>query len=353
MEKSSNTTQNVYQSLVIVTIITLSLYFAGTLIMPIIFSGLVAILLNPLADFFERLKFPRGLASLSAVLIGSSIIVSLFIIIFIQSQEIIEDVPQLIQQNSESLEESEEQIENSLIYEYIQEHSNVITNNLESIKSYSIEMLQSGLIGFKDALVFLITCPIYIFFMLFCKKNIYNFFTELFVKKKSKEEGKNIVVEIKNSLYNYLKGLALVMILTGALTALGLYLLGIEYALFLGALTALLTPIPYVGVFISALIPFILALLTKDSFWYAGGVVGIFVIVQFLEGYVITPKVMSESVNINPLIIIVGLIIFGSIIGFMGMILTVPVLAVIKVFLSHYPSLKAWDLLLRDDDKSD
>jgi predicted PurR-regulated permease PerM len=139
------------------------------------------------------------------------------------------------------------------------------------------------------------------------------------------------------------------MIITGALTFIGLYLLGIEYALFLGALTALLTPIPYVGVFISALIPITLSLLTKDSFWYAGGVIGIFVVVQFLEGYVITPKVMRESVNINPFIIVLGLIIFGSVIGFMGMILTVPILAVIKVLITHYPSLKAWDLLLRDD----
>lgn len=342
-------TQKIYQSLVIITIITLALYFAGTLIMPIIFSGFLAVLLNPVADFFERIKFPRGLASLSAVLLGSVFIVGLLLVIFIQSQEIIEDVPKLIEKNSESLKISEQQLENSFVYEYIQEHSDVITNNLESVKTYSIELLQSGLLGFKDAVIFVITCPIYIFFMLFCKKNIYNFFTELYAKKKTKEEGENIIEEVKSSLYNYLKGLSLVMIITGTLTFIGLYFLGIEYALFLGALTALLTPIPYVGVFISAIIPITLSLLTKDSFWYAGGVIGIFVLVQFLEGYVVTPKVMSESVNINPFVIVLGLIVFGSVIGFMGMVLTVPILAVIKVLITHYPSLKAWDLLLRDD----
>jgi len=346
---STTATQNVYQSLMILTIITLGLYFAGTVIMPIIFSGFVAVLLNPVADFFERLKFSRGLASLCAVLIGTIGIVAIFLVILIQSQEIIEEVPLLIEKNSTSLKLSEEQFSNWMIYEYIEEHANQITNNLESFKSYSIEILQSGLSGFKDAIVFLITCPIYIFFMLFCKQNIYNFFTELYARKKTKKEGEGIIKEIKTSLYNYLKGLSLVMIITGTLTFLGLYFLGIKYALFLGALTALLTPIPYIGVFISALIPITLAILTKDSFWYAGGVVGVFVVVQFLEGYVVTPKVMSESVNINPFIIVLGLIIFGSVIGFMGMILTVPILAVIKVLLNHYPSLKAWDLLLRDD----
>jgi predicted PurR-regulated permease PerM len=342
-------TQKIYQSLVILTIITLGLYFAGTLIMPIIFSGFVAVLLNPVADFMERLKFPRGLASLIAVLLGSVFIVGLFIIVLIQSQEIIAEVPQLIQNNSSFLVLSADQFENSILYEYIQEHSGIITDNLESIKSYSIQLLQSGLIGFKDAIVFLITCPIYIFFMLFCKQNIYNFFTELYEKRKTKHEGENIIKEVKSSLFNYLKGLSIVMLITGTLTFLGLYFLGIEYALFLGALTALLTPIPYIGVFISALIPIFLAVLTKDSLWYAGGVIGIFGVVQFLEGYVVTPKVMSESVNINPFIIVLGLIVFGSVIGFMGMVLTVPILAVIKVLLTHYPSLKAWELLLRDD----
>jgi predicted PurR-regulated permease PerM len=119
------------------------------------------------------------------------------------------------------------------------------------------------------------------------------------VEKSATQEGGNIINEVKSSLYNYLKGLSIGMMITGTLTFLGLYFLGIEYALFLGALTALLTPIPYIGVFISALIPTALAVLTKDSFWYAGGVLGVFAVVQFVEGYVVTPKVMSESVNIT------------------------------------------------------
>lgn len=347
MEKSK--TQAIYHSLMIVSIITLVLYFASTLIMPIIFSGFVAVLLNPLADFFERIKFSRGIASFLAVLLGSTLLVGLFLVIIIQSQEIIEDIPTLIEENPSTFKLTEEQIEQSILFSYFREHSDIITNNLEEFKRYSVTLLQSGLIGFKDALVFLITCPIYVFFMLFCKRNIYNFFTEINRKKSTTQESSNIIKEVKTSLYNYLKGLSIVMMITGTLTFLGLYFLGIEYALFLGTLTALLTPIPYIGVFISALIPTVLAVLTKDSFWYAGGVLGVFVVVQFLEGYVVTPKVMSESVNINPFIIVLGLIVFGSVIGFMGMILTVPILAVIKVLLGHYSSLKAWELLLRDD----
>lgn len=83
--------------------------------MPIIFSGFVAVLLNPVADFLERLKFPRGLASLLAVLTGSGVIVGLFIMVLIQSQEIIAEIPQLIQNNSSFLVLSADQFENSIL----------------------------------------------------------------------------------------------------------------------------------------------------------------------------------------------------------------------------------------------
>src|SRR5690554_5438599 len=140
----------------------------------------------------------------------------------------------------------------------------------------------------------------------------------------------------------------LVMLTVGVLTYLGLLLLGIKYALFLGILTALLTPLPYIGVIISATIPIIIAILTKDTAWYIFGVVAIFAFVQFLEGNIITPKIMGNNVNINPLIIIVSLVIFGAISGLLGMVLTVPILAVIKVIVDHSPNLKQWQFLMED-----
>jgi predicted PurR-regulated permease PerM len=108
-----------------------------------------------------------------------------------------------------------------------------------------------------------------------------------------------------------------------------------------------MTLIPYIGVFVSAIIPIIIALITKDTFWYAGGVVLVFVIVQVLEGNVITPKIVGDKVGLNPLVVIIGIVIFGAIAGVAGMIITIPVLALFKIIAEHAPGWEPIKLLLK------
>lgn len=209
-------------------------------------------------------------------------------------------------------------------------------------------MLEGGYKGLSNMLMFLITCPVYIFFMLLYRNNVYRFIIESQRKSNGNKDSDEVIDDVKHSLYQYIKGMLIVMLVVGTLTYIGLLALGIKYALFLGILTALLTPLPYIGVIISAAIPIIIAMLTKDTAWYIFGVVAVFAFVQFLEGNLITPKIMGNNVNINPLIIIISLVIFGAISGLVGMILTVPILAVIKVIVEHSPSLKRWQFLMED-----
>lgn len=345
---TEGTLSRAYKSLMIIFIIVLALIFAGDLIMPILFSGMIAVLLNPFHNKLENININRGFAAFLVVILSSIILIGLILMMAIQSQGIVQEIPKLMKESESFL--SVEFIEENLnyLYELIKDNIDVIEKNLDEVKSTIISLFSQGVTGLRVALLFLILCPIYVFFMLLCKGHIYRFIRGYHPKK---EKGKEDVLEnVKQSLYNYLQGLFLVMTISGTLTFIGLYIVGIEYALFLGALTALLTPIPYIGVFISALIPIILALLTKDSLWFTGGVIIVFAIVQFLESYVFTPKIMGDSVNINPLIIVIGLIIFGSLTGIIGMIMTVPVLAIIKVIIDYYPHLKPWKYLLEDEE---
>jgi predicted PurR-regulated permease PerM len=127
-----------------------------------------------------------------------------------------------------------------------------------------------------------------------------------------------------------------------------LLLLGIDHAIFFGILSGILTIIPYIGIFIGALFPVIMALLTKDSMWYPAGVVIIFTIVQFIEGNFITPRITGSRVSINALAAIVALLIGGKILGIAGMILAVPALGIIKIILSHTTHLKHFVILIED-----
>jgi predicted PurR-regulated permease PerM len=110
----------------------------------------------------------------------------------------------------------------------------------------------------------------------------------------------------------------------------------------------LLTIIPYVGIFIGASLPVILALLTKDSAWYAVGVIGLFSFVQFLEGNFITPRITGSKVSINALAAIIALLIGGKILGIAGMILAVPCLGIFKILLSHSKHLSPFVILIED-----
>src|SRR5690606_27996813 len=135
-------------------------------------------------------------------------------------------------------------------------------------------------------------------------------------------------------------GLFTVIVIIAVLNTVGLFALGIKHAIFFGALSAILTIISYAGVFLGSLLPAIFALVTKDSLWYPVGVIGIFAVVQFLEGNFITPNIVGNQVSVNPFAAIVGLLIGGMMLGATGMIFAIPLLAIIKVICDGVESAK-------------
>lgn len=354
MTERKSKLDSAFKSIVIITIVLLAIYFAGNIIMPILFSGLIAIVLVPFADLLERLKLPRGLASFITVICASILLFGIVLVVVIQGQEVIVEVPKMAENKLSSFNLEKIEIQSKAVLKFIQENSSTLEDVITQAQQVATTVLKTGLIGLKDALSFLILIPVYVFFMLLCRKHIFRFVMAFHVdpqtsQTKDQEQGMKLINGVKNSLFHYLKGLTLIMMISGTLTFLGLYFIGLDYALVLGVITAVLTPIPYIGVTISAVIPLLLAFLTKDSLWYVAGVLIVFIVVQFTENYFLTPRIMGKSVNINPLIIVIGLIVIGSLTGLIGMILTVPILAITKVIVDNYPHLKPWKYLLEDE----
>src|SRR5690606_41918749 len=136
---------------------------------------------------------------------------------------------------------------------------------------------------------------------------------------------------------SYLMGLILVMGIVAILNTVGLYILGVQYAWFFGTLASLLMLLPYIGIAIGSILPAIFALATKDSAWYALGVIAWFQVVQFLEGNFITPNIVGSKVSINPLMAIISIFLGGMLFGIAGLILALPLPATIKVILDYTP----------------
>ncbi len=152
---------------------------------------------------------------------------------------------------------------------------------------------------------------------------------------------------------DYITGLFMVMAIVGALNSIGLFILGIKYALFFGLLASILTIIPYIGIFIGSLLPMAFALVTKDSAWYAVGVAAFFWVVQFLEGNFITPNIIGNKVSINPFAAILALFIGAEVWGAAGMILFIPFLAILKVLFDAVEPLQPFGFLIGDPHASD
>lgn len=336
------------KSFFIVTFLVLAFYFFGSVLMPILFAGIASLILLPLVQFFERLRLGKTFSVLLTVLLLLIVVIGLVSILVVQSRSIATEFPKLMKENHSFLNIDPDDLTIQSISTMISVKTESMQEYLSALKGGMIGLVEGGYKGITNLFFFLITCPIYIFFMLLYRNNVYRFIKEYQRKSLGDKDSDKIIRDVKYSLFQYLKGMLLVMLIVGTLTYIGLLIVGIKYALFLGILTALLTPIPYIGVFISASIPIIIAVLTKDSGWYTIGVLGVFGVVQFLEGNIITPKIMGNNVNINPLVIIISLVLFGAVSGLLGLILTVPILAVIKVIIEHSPNLKPWKYLFED-----
>jgi predicted PurR-regulated permease PerM len=155
-----------------------------------------------------------------------------------------------------------------------------------------------------------------------------------------------ILAETINTYFHFIKGMIQVYLIVGVLNSIGLLALGIPHAILFGMLTAIMTIIPYVGIFISALLPISIAWITKDAVWYPLGVVAVFTFVQYLEANIIFPKVVATQLKVSTWATLVAIVAGGILWGVSGMILFIPFIGILKIVTEHIPEWGALNILL-------
>ena len=165
-------------------------------------------------------------------------------------------------------------------------------------------------------------------------------------EKRARLDIKDTLIKIKETVQSYIGGLGIVTLLLTVLNSLGLWIIGIDYPIFWGALSGLLCVVPYVGSFLGGLLPFLYALTTADQSWQPVALVLYYGAVQQIEGNFITPNIVGDKVDINPMFAILSLIFFGSFWGIGGMLLALPMVSIIRIILSQFDSTKAVALLM-------
>jgi predicted PurR-regulated permease PerM len=225
------------------------------------------------------------------------------------------------------------------------EQIDYINKAADNVLGSSGDLLGSVTGFFGDFFTVMGIMPVYIFFILYYRNFFEDFICMLFPKQ---PDGKvhAILDQIEVVSQSYIKGLLTVVVIVGTLNTIGLLLLGIENAIFFGALASMLAIIPYIGIIIGSLLPATIALITKDSAWYSVGVVGVMLFVQLLEGNFITPNIVGGRVSVNPFIAILALFLGGFLWGPAGMILAIPYTAILKVVFDNVEPLRPYGFLI-------
>lgn len=314
-------------------ILFIALWFLGSVILPFLVGGAMAYFLDPVADRLQRAGFSRIAATALIATVATVLAVVGFLLI----------VPTLVRQAAQLVETAPAIAERlqgffSTQFPSLTQEGSVLNDTLTqlgaAVQARGGELVSgilSSAVGILGFVVFIVVVPVVAFYML-------NDWDRMVAKVDSwlpldhKEAVRDIAREIDRVLSGFVRGQVSVCLILGTFYSVALMLAGLNFGLVVGAIAGTVTFIPYVGALIGGALAIGLALY---QFWgdpvSIGIVAGIFAVGQFLEGNVITPKLVGSSVGLHPLWLIFALSAFGTVFGFVGMLVAVPVSAVIGV----------------------
>jgi predicted PurR-regulated permease PerM len=327
----------IYKLFVVIALTLVAMVWAADVIIPFAFAGILSVVMQPLVKRLEARRVAPALA-ISLVLLMTIVVLGLLIWLMVgQIMGLVADLPNLqtkleafINQTSSTLRE----FGISTV-----DQNKMVADAMSTVSTF----LAAIVLSTTNVLSALVQIPIYIFLLLIYRDKFQAFFLALLP---GREFGWK--KDVERVIQGYISGLFLVTMIIAALNTVGLLIVGIDHAIFFGILSGVLTIIPYVGIIIGAVFPIVMALITKDSAWYAIGVIIVFTIVQFLEGNFITPRITGSKVSINALAAIIALLIGGKVLGIAGMILAVPGIGLVKILLTYSRHLKPFVILLED-----
>jgi predicted PurR-regulated permease PerM len=316
------------------------------ILLPLFFSALLSTLLLPLVARLEGRRWPRVLAILVAILLLVGGIVGLIVLFGSQILDLKAELP-LIQAKLAVMFDQGQQWLHDRFGMRVMSKDEFLDSSLSSAKKSAGGFLGSTISTTAGVLSVLTLIPIYIFCFLYYRDHMRQFMFR-FVAPDKRTTVLHTMDSIQTVVQAYIQGLLTVIVIVSVLNAIGLLLLNVKFAIFFAIFASVLAVIPYIGIMVGATIPALITLVETGSPGKAAAVVGVFVFVQFLEGNFITPMITGSKVSINPMAAIIALILGGELWGTPGMILSIPLTAVLKVVFDANKNTEPWGFLLGD-----
>jgi predicted PurR-regulated permease PerM len=322
------------------------LYVGQQIILPILYASLISVLLNPIVNWLVNRSVNRILSIAAAVVVALLFTLGLVLLISSQLKMFQATFPKLEMKFNELLHQgafwisAKFNIDQERVNQWVLRTKSGILENTNSIIGHTLLTITGVLI-----IVFLI--PVYIFMILYYKPLIMGFIRGILDKTHHKKL-EEVLFQTRSIIQSYLSGLLIEALIVATLNSLALLAIGIDYAILLGILGALLNVIPFIGGILSVTMPITIALVTKDSASYSILVLLMYMLIQFFDNHYITPKIVASKVKVNALMAVIVVLIGNAIWGIPGMFLAIPLTGILKVIFEHIEQLRPWAFLLGD-----
>lgn len=336
------TSKKIYALLLIVTSVLL-LKYAQSVILPFILALLSWYIIRVMKRLIHKLKIAERLPDWFFTIISTILLMGILLGIFTL-------ITKNIQQLSETLPQYQSNI--AQISTGLNDYFNIdVSTMLKNFaKNFEFAKVFSGLLAaLTGVLGNTVTILLYLFFLLLEEKLFPKKIRAMYTSEKERKKIETILDKIDKSITNYVALKTVISLITGTLSYFVLLFIGIDAPFFWAFMIFILNYIPTIGSLIATVFPAIFALLQFGDFDEGLLVLAIVGSIQLLVGNFIEPKVMGNSLNISPLIVLVTLAVWGAIWGITGMLLSVPITVILIIIMAEFDSTRPIAIFLTQD----
>ena len=311
------------------------LWFLGDVLLPFLVGGAIAYFLDPVADRLQRLGMSRVAATsvitILMLLVMVALVLAVIPTLISQLTALINSAPEIAKRLQAFLTER---------FPELQDSTSTMRQTLAEIgafvQSKGADLAQTALtsaLSILSAVIFIVVVPVVAFYLLLDWDNMVARIDSL-LPRDHVQTVRHLGREIDGVLAGFIRGQLSVCLVLGTYYSVALMLAGLQFGLIVGAIAGAVTFIPYVGAIIGGILAIGLALFQFWGDWVSIGIIAaIFAAGQFFEGNILTPRMVGKSVGLHPVWLLLALSAFGSLFGFVGMLIAVPVAASLGVFI--------------------
>jgi len=326
-------------TVVLSVLIVYFLYVVGRVaIIPVLASFALAYLLNPIVYQGEKRGLSRTMAALVAILVVTLAIGAFLAFVIPDLWAESSDASQKIARNFTPENATRQR---TMLKRYWPSVERIAGDRIErflsdpaaAIGSTAVEAGggESGLMSIVVSSLDLLLVPFFVFYILVDFGN-WRDSSESLIPPRFRDPFSSLFDESGRILETYVRGQLLIGLIMAVLYAIGFALLGVPAWAGIAALAGLLNAVPYVGTLLGLVLACGFTLADGGELWNIGAIIGVFIVVQSIEGYLLTPRILGGRLNLHPMAVFLGLLIGGKLFGLLGIVLAIPSIAIAKVF---------------------